>query len=72
MKRLAGLMVIAVVAVWLSGCAGCEPNECDTPNPCDQPNPNDCNPEEPNSCDSSPYGMTPTVPSFQEGGQGWR
>ena len=60
MKRLAALLMIAVLVSGLAACTGCDPNPSDCP-----PNPQDCaNPEEPNSCDSSPYGMTPTVPTF--------
>jgi hypothetical protein len=78
MSRLAPLMAcvgILVGALWLGGCAGCEPNACNEPNSCE---PNACNePNQPNSCNPNPcggsqYGMTPTQPSIRDGGSGWR
>lgn len=81
MARHAGLVALVFVALLftsaLAGCAGCEPNPCNEPNQCNEPNPcnepNQCN--QPNPCNTGcgpQYGMTPTTPTVQDGGLGWR
>ncbi len=69
--RIGLFLALALLALGLGACSSCNPS--DAPNACDAPNPNPCDTPNPNPCGNpGAYGVTPTAPSYQEGGHGWR
>ncbi len=72
MFRVRILILCAALGV-LPGCAASNPSAAPNPNPQAGPNPNPQAGPNPNPLGrSSPYGVSPGVPGYQEGGHGWR